>query len=71
MFRTNLQILIIIWWIGAAAVASALVIQLYELYVIIGIAGWIVVLTTTGLIVYEIKRIKQEDKRKELTEKGD
>jgi len=68
MFRINLQVLIIIWWIGAAVAASALLIHIYILYVIVGIAGWIIVSVTTALIVYEIKRIKQEDKKKELTE---
>ena len=69
MFRTNLQIFIIIWWIGAAVAASAFLFRSYELYVIIGTVGWIIVLTTTALIIYEIKKIKEEDKRKELAEK--
>ena len=69
MFRVNLQLLIIIWWIGAAVAASSLLIQMYELYTIVGIVGWIVVLVTTTFIVCEIKRIKQEDKRKEMAEK--
>jgi hypothetical protein len=69
MLRINLQILIIIWWIGAAVAAGSLLIQIHELYVIVGIAGWIVVLITTALIVYEIKSIKQEDKRREMAEK--
>jgi hypothetical protein len=69
MFRINLQILIIIWWIGAAVAAGSLLIQIYELYVIVGIGGWIVVLITTTLIIYEIKGIKQEDKRRETAEK--
>jgi membrane protein implicated in regulation of membrane protease activity len=69
MFRINLQILIVIWWIGAAIAAGSFLIQIYELYVMVGIVGWIVVLATTALIVYEIKRIKQEDKRRETAEK--
>jgi 4-hydroxybenzoate polyprenyltransferase len=69
MFRINLQILIVIWWIGAAIAAGSLLIQIYELYVIVGIVGWIVILVTTALIVYEIKSIKQEDKRREMAEK--
>jgi hypothetical protein len=36
---------------------------------IVGILGWTVVLTTTALIVYEIKTIKQEDKRREMAGK--
>jgi hypothetical protein len=31
--------------------------------------GWIIVLTTTALIIYEIRKIKEEDKRKEMAEK--
>jgi hypothetical protein len=31
--------------------------------------GWIIVLTTTALIIHEIRKIKEEDKRKELAEK--
>ena len=69
MFRINLQILIIIWWVGAAVAAGSLLIHIYELYVLVGILGWAVVLITTALIVYEIKTIKQEDKRREMAGK--
>ena len=69
MFRISLQILIIIWWIGAAVAASAFLFRSYHLYVIVGTMGWIIVLTTTALIIYEIRKIKEEDKRKELAEK--
>jgi hypothetical protein len=69
MFRISLQILIIIWWIGAAVAAGSLLIQIYELYIIVGILGWTVVLITTALIIYEIKIIKQEDKRREMAGK--
>ena len=69
MFRISLQILIIIWWGGAAVAAGSLLIHIYELYVIVGILGWMVVLITTTLIIYEIKIIKQEDKRREMAEK--
>jgi hypothetical protein len=69
MFRINLQILIIIWWIGAAVAAGSLLVHVYELYVLVGILGWSVVFITTALIVYEIKIIKQEDKRREMAEK--
>jgi 4-hydroxybenzoate polyprenyltransferase len=64
MYRINVQILIIIWWIGAVAAASSLFIPIYEQYVIIGTFGWIVIAVSTGLIIYEIKRIKQEEKEK-------
>ena len=69
MIRISLQILIIIWWLGAAIATSALLIPIYEHYLIIGIAGWMTVITTTTLIVYEIKQIKKEDREKSSTEK--
>jgi hypothetical protein len=35
------------------------------------VAGWITICAATGLIVYEIKRIRAEDRKKsELAEKG-
>lgn len=66
MIRISLQILIIIWWLGAVLAAISLLIPLYSAYVIIGSTGWAIVLSTTALIVYEIKRIKEEDKKKQL-----
>ena len=66
MVRISLQTLIIIWWLGAVTAAISLLIPLYSAYVIIGSTGWIVVLSTTALIIYEIKRIKEEDKKKQL-----
>ena len=69
MFRITLQILIIIWWVGAAVAAGSLLIHIYELYIIVGILGWMVILITTALIIYEIKIIKQEDKRREVAGK--
>ena len=69
MFRISLQILIIIWWVGAAVAAGGLLLHVYVLYIIVGIVGWTVVLITTALIIYEIKIIKQEDKRREMAGK--
>jgi hypothetical protein len=62
MFRASLQILIIIWWVGAGIASIAIVIHRYEQYTIVGTAGWIITITSTALIIYEIKRIKEEDK---------
>jgi FtsH-binding integral membrane protein len=62
MFRVSLQILIIIWWIGAGIASIAIVIHRYEQYTIVGTAGWIITIASTALIIYEIKRIKEEDK---------
>ncbi|MGC2428038.1 MAG: hypothetical protein WA421_13455 [Nitrososphaeraceae archaeon] len=69
MFRINLQILIIIWWIGAGIAASDFLIRIYEIYVVIGIAGWFIISISTVLIINEIRRIKLEDKKKGLAEK--
>jgi FtsH-binding integral membrane protein len=66
IFKINLQILIVFWWIGAITAGMALAIPKYSYYLIVGTIGWGVVLVTTGLIVYEIKRIKQEDKKKNI-----
>jgi hypothetical protein len=60
----NLQILIILWWIGAIVAGAALAIPSYSQYVTVGSVGWSVVIVASGLIVYEIKRIKEEDKKK-------
>lgn len=66
MVRISLQILIIIWWLGALAAAASLFIPDYFAYVIIGSFGWVVIVSTTTLTIYEIKRIKEEDKKKQL-----
>lgn len=66
MVRISLQTLIIIWWLGAVTAAISLFTLLYSAYVIIGSIGWAVVLSTTTLIIYEIKRIKEEDKKKQI-----
>ena len=62
MFRASLQILIIVWWVGAGIASIAIVIHRYEQYTIVGTAGWIITIASTALIIYEIKRIKEEDK---------
>jgi 4-hydroxybenzoate polyprenyltransferase len=66
MARISLQTLIVIWWVGAVTAAISFFAHLYSAYVIIGSIGWTVVLSTTALIIYEIKRIKEDDKRKQL-----
>ncbi|MGB6672142.1 MAG: hypothetical protein WBE34_06895 [Candidatus Nitrosopolaris sp.] len=66
MIRVSLQTLIIIWWLGAVTAAVSLLIPLYSVYLLVGSIGWAVVLSTTALIIYEIKRIKEEDKKKQL-----
>jgi hypothetical protein len=66
MVRISLQTLIIIWWLGALAAAISLFIPNYSAYVVTGSVGWAVILSTTTLTIYEIKRIKEEDKKKQL-----
>jgi 4-hydroxybenzoate polyprenyltransferase len=66
MLRISLQSLIIIWWLGAVTAAISLFTPLFSAYVILGSIGWAIVLSTTALIIYEIKRIKEEDKKKQL-----
>jgi hypothetical protein len=66
MAKSNLQTLIIVWWVGAALAAISLVIPLYDVYLIVGITGWIIILISTSLIIYMIKKIKKLDQGKEL-----
>jgi hypothetical protein len=66
MAKSNLQILIIVWWVGAALAGISLIIPIYEIYLIVGISGWIIMLISTSLIIYMIKKIKKEDRSKEL-----
>lgn len=66
MAKSNLQILIIIWWVGAALAGISLIIPLYDVYLIVGITGWIIMLISTALIIYMIKKIKNVNQGKEL-----
>ena len=68
MFHASLQILIIMWWIGAGIACLAVVIHRYDEYALVGAIGWIITIVSTALIIYEIKRIKEENK--ELMENG-
>ncbi|HZA43261.1 MAG TPA: hypothetical protein VE504_05840 [Nitrososphaeraceae archaeon] len=69
MAKSNLQTLIIVWWIGAVLAGISLAIPLYEVYLIVGLTGWIIMLISTSLIIYTIKKIKKEDRSKELPQK--
>jgi uncharacterized membrane protein len=66
MAKSNLQTIIIIWWVGATLAGISLVIPFYDVYLIMGITGWMVMLISTSLIIYRIKKIKKEDRSKEL-----
>ena len=70
MHINHLHLLIMIWWAGAAIASIALFIPIYNSYFVVGAIGWATLLIATGLIMYEIKRIKAEDRKKELAEKG-
>jgi hypothetical protein len=49
--------------VGAAIALFSFLLPVYIHYIIIGIIGWSIILTSTILIIYEIKKIKEEDKR--------
>jgi membrane associated rhomboid family serine protease len=68
MFRASLQILIVIWWIGAGIATIAIIFHKYEQYAVVGSTGWIITIASTASIIYAIKRIRAEDK--ELMENG-
>ena len=65
VIRINLQILVISWWLGAAIALFSFLLPVYIHHIIIGIIGWSIILISTILIIYEIKKIKEEDKRTE------
>ena len=66
MAKSNLQALIIVWWIGAALAGISLIIPVYTIYLVVGLYGWTIMLITTSLIIYKIKKFKREDQNKEL-----
>lgn len=68
--RIGLQTLIIFWWVGACAAGIALLLPVYNNYVILGTIGWIIVGISTGLIIYEIRMIKKNDRGREFEEQG-
>ena len=63
VFNINLQILIILWWLGAIVAGLSLLIPQYTYYVIVGSLGWITVVIASGLIIYAIKRNNKESQR--------
>jgi FtsH-binding integral membrane protein len=62
----RIYILIAIWCAGLATAAIAIFIPVYNNFVIVGTIGWVTVAISSGLILYEIKRIRAEDRKKEL-----
>jgi hypothetical protein len=67
----QLYILVVTWFIGAAVAGLALLIPDYWTFFVVGAIGWVTVCGSSAFIIYEIKRIRAEDKKKsELAEKG-
>ena len=62
----QIYIVIAIWFAGIATAGMALFVKDYSNYVIIGSAGWTTVVASSGVIFYEIKRIRAEDRNKAL-----
>jgi 4-hydroxybenzoate polyprenyltransferase len=62
----HIYILIAIWCAGIVTAAIAIFIPVYTTFVMVGMAGWITVAISTALILYEIKRIRADDRKKEL-----
>ena len=62
----QVYILVAIWFAGIATAGIALLLEDYSNYAITGTAGWTTVVASTGMIFYEIKRIRAEDRKKEL-----
>ena len=52
----NIQILLLIWCMGAAISAVALLIPIYIIFLIVGSVGWVSVGLTTLLILYGLKK---------------
>jgi hypothetical protein len=62
----QIYILVAIWFAGIATAGAALLLEDYSNYAVVGTAGWTTVLASLGMIFYEIKRIRAEDRKKEL-----
>lgn len=62
----HIYILIAIWCSGIATAAIAIFLPVYNDFFIVGAIGWITVAASSALILYEIKRIRAEDRKKEL-----
>jgi FtsH-binding integral membrane protein len=65
MKYSYLALLIIVWWAGAGIATAALFFPVYNDYLVVSAIGWVIVVVATGLIFFEMKRIKAEDKKKE------
>jgi hypothetical protein len=62
----QIHLLVTIWFIGLATTGIALLLEDYSNYAAVGTAGWTIVVASSGMIFYEIKRIRSEDRKKEM-----
>ena len=62
----QIHILVTIWFAGIAITGIALLLEDYSSYAAIGTAGWTIVAASSGMIFYEIKRIRSDDRKKEI-----
>jgi hypothetical protein len=62
----QIHILVTIWFAGIAITGIALLLEDYSSYAAIGTAGWTIVAASSGMIFYEIKRVRSEDRKKEM-----
>jgi hypothetical protein len=56
IYDINIQHLLIIWCIGAAIAAIAILIPIYNMFLVVGSIGWLSVGITTILIFYHLKK---------------
>lgn len=56
VYEINIQILFLLWCVGATLAAVALLIPIYWLFAVSGAVGWITVCITTVLIFFHIKK---------------
>ena len=61
--KISLQLLIVSWWIGASIAITSFLIPVYNYHIIVAFIGWSIIVGSTILIIYEIKKIKQEDRK--------
>jgi hypothetical protein len=62
----QIHILVAVWFAGIATTGIALLFEDYSKYATIGTVGWAIVAASSAMIFYEIKRIRSEDRKKEL-----
>jgi len=66
VIKVSLQLLIVSWWMGAATALISFLIPVYNYHILVAGFGWSIILGSTILLIYEIRRIKEEDKKTKL-----